>query len=240
MFISFWLVIFLVVIAPFDIAELPFLSRLQLMPFYGVITFVGYVILLPFQSRFFKSRHGWNISLEIAFISIFNILVWLGSFVYYKSSFINGEYSFQKFTFEVYLPIFLILLSTIIFVRWYSTRKMENEEESKVILKGENRLDFLQLDFSELVCVSSADNYVEIHYLDQNVLKKKLLRSTLKQVEQSEPRLFRVHRSHLINQSHFQEWKDVKTIVIAGMEIPVSKNYRNSLHHPRKFTPEIK
>jgi DNA-binding LytR/AlgR family response regulator len=139
---------------------------------------------------------------------------------------VNGEYSLIQFTLEVYYPIFIILLPIIIFARWFVQKKLVNPSTDKIVLIGSNKLDILQINNSDLVCVSSADNYVDISYLVNNELNKKLLRTTLKSIESQFPELVKVHRSHLINPTHFKEWKDSNTLLLTQTEVPVSKSYK--------------
>jgi len=236
--IAIWLSIFLILIAPFDIAELPIKVRLEILPMYGLISFVGYVVLIPFQNWAYKKMRKQSIFFEILIIVLFNIIVLLGSYWYYKSSIVNGNYSFMKFTFEVYYPIFFILLPIIIFARWFINRKVVLQEVKKIILTGDNKLDILQIKEEDLICVSSADNYVEVAYLINNELNKKLLRTTLKNIETQLPQLLKVHRSHLINPIHFKEWKSANTILLTQIEVSVSKNYKKEIlamnHSPLK------
>jgi hypothetical protein len=227
--IAIWLVSFLVLIAPFDIAEVPLRVRLEIMPLYGVISFIAYMALIPFQNWVFKKLDKWTLYLEILVLILFNIIVLIGSYYYYTSGIINGEYSFAKFTLEVYYPIFLILLPILLFSRWFLNKKAVAHKSDKIILNGENKLDVLQIDLSDLVCISSADNYVEVSYLMSNVVRKKLLRTTLKNIHPQQPSLIKVHRSHLINPIHFKEWKNSNTLLLTQMEVPISKNYKQHI-----------
>ncbi len=227
--ISLWLVVFLVLIAPFDIAELPFWIRVEILPLYGLISFIGYSLLIPVQHWVYKTLRKWNLLLEIGFIVVFNALTFFGSYLYYKSSIINGEYSFTKFALEVYTPILIILLFILILSRWFVNTKMPNKEHPKIILTGDNKRDFLQIHLEHLISISSADNYVEIHYLKEHSIHKKLLRNTLKNIHDQEPALLKVHRSHLINPHHFKEWKNTNTIIVHEIEVPVSKNYKQAI-----------
>jgi len=227
--IAFWLVLFLVLIAPFDAAELSFSIRLKIMPIYGLISFLGYLMLVPIQNWVLKKRGVWTLFLEILIIILFNILVLMGSYFYYKSGIVNGDYSFTKFTLEVYFPVFLILLPILLFTRWFLNRRATNHLSDKIILTGQNKLDALQINFSDLVCISSANNYVEISYLLKNELSKKLLRITLKNMHPQVPKMLKVHRSHLINPYHFKDWKNTNTIYLTQMEVPVSKNYKGDV-----------
>jgi hypothetical protein len=236
--ISLWLVIFLVLIAPFDAGDLPFNIRVRILPFYGVISLISYLAMVPIQNLVFKRKEHWNILFETSFITLFNLLSFIGSYAYYKSSIINGNYGFSKFTLEVYLPILIILLTIIVLARWFLNNRIQNDTVKKLILTGENKLDILQINPSDLICISSADNYVEVSYLKSGKLQKKLLRSTLKNISEQQSDLLKVHRSHLINPSHFKEWKNSNTLILTEIEVPISKNYKQALievnHSPLK------
>jgi hypothetical protein len=227
--IGLWLAIFLILIAPFDIAELPIQVRLEIMPMYGLIAFLGYMLLIPFQNWAYKKMDKPSISFEILIILLFNILVLLGSYLYYKSSIVNGDYAMMKFALVIYYPIFFILLPIIIFSRWFIRKKMAQRNSKKLLLTGANKLDILQIEEEDLICVSSADNYVTVAYLVNAKLYKKLLRTTLKNIEMQLPQLVKVHRSHLINPTHFKEWKNASTLLLTEIEVPVSKNYKKDI-----------
>ncbi len=227
--ISLWLVLFLVLIAPFDIAELTFSARLEILPIYGLMSFVAYMVLIPIQNWVFNYFKSWTFISEVLFIIVFNSIQIFTTYSYYKSSIVNGNYDFQKFSFEIYMPIFFILLPIIIFLRWFLNKKVPNKSENTIILKGDNKLDVLQILPKDLICISSADNYVEVNYLLRGELHKKLLRNTLKGIQNDVPDLLKVHRSHLINPTHFKEWNGSNSILLSEMEIPVSKNYKAAL-----------
>ncbi|MBC2845985.1 LytTR family DNA-binding domain-containing protein [Winogradskyella flava] len=227
--ISLWLVVFLVVIAPFDAADLDFNARFVILPIYGVISFVAYMLLIPLQNWVFQYLKKWIIPLELLFIIAFNFVQIVVSFVYYKTDLVNGDYNFQTFGLYVYLPIALIILPIIIFCRWFLNKKTPIKKKNVITLKGDNKLDVLKILPDDLICVSSADNYVEVSYLIRGELHKKLLRNTLKAIQHDLPDLLKVHRSHLINPAHFKAWNDSKSIKLTGMEIPVSKNYKSAI-----------
>ena len=134
--------------------------------------------------------------MEIGILLLFNVLALFGSFLYYKTPIINGIYSFFKFTFQVYYPIFFLLLPIIIFGRWFLTKQARTPGKDEIVLSGDNKYDLLKIKFSDLVAISSADNYVEVTYLAHTKIKKKLLRNTLKNMALEIPELFQVHRSH--------------------------------------------
>ena len=226
---AIWLVVFLVLIAPFDAGDLSFLIRLQILPPYGLISLISYMAIVPLQNFLYHKFNKWTVFLEALIITVYTILAWFGSYLYYKTDIINGVYSFAKFTLEVYYPIFLILLPILIFGRWYLTKRFVNNKNEELILFGENKHDILKINFSDLICISSADNYVEVSYLLNNELQKKLLRNTLKNIHSQKPDLLKVHRSHIINPIHFKEWVNSNTIQLSYMQVPISKNYKKDI-----------
>jgi len=227
--IGIWLALFLIIIAPFDASDLSFSIRLKILPFYGFISFVSYIAIIPIQNVIFKRLKYWNILFETAYILIFSMLTLVGSYRYYRSDIINGDYEFANFTFEIYYPIFFFALIVIVFSRWFLNSKTSKSKNGKIILKGDNKLDVLNVELSVLVCIASAGNYVEVNYLKEGILKKKLLRTTLKKIHSDTSDLLKVHRSYLINPIHFKDWKNSSTIQLTQMEVPVSKNYKENL-----------
>jgi DNA-binding LytR/AlgR family response regulator len=69
-----------------------------------------------------------------------------------------------------------------------------------VILKSDTR-EALQINLKELLFVEAQENYSRIVYLDNNELKERLLRVTLKNIEKqvTDENIVRCHRSYMIN-----------------------------------------
>ena len=240
--LGIWLVLFLIFIAPFDTSDLSLELRFLLLPPYGFIFFTVYLLTVAIQNWVYKKTGTWNLFLEIGAVFLFYFSALIPIYLYYKTEMINGDFSFRKFHNEVYFPIFLILSALIFFGRWFVTRKqstvyieqpivVEKAQSTKLILKGENKLDLLQVAHEELVCISSAQNYVEVYFLQNKILQKKLLRTTLKKIRRDTPDLVQVHRSHLINPIHFVKWSGQNSITIHELEIPVSKSYKEQINN---------
>lgn len=78
----------------------------------------------------------------------------------------------------------------------------ENDNNKSIELISANHREKISLLVSDVVFMNSADNYVEIHYKEDETIKKKLLRNTLKNIEfQVNPyRIFlRCHRKYIVN-----------------------------------------
>ena len=85
------------------------------------------------------------------------------------------------------------------------------------------------LFFKDIVCIQSADNYVEITYLEQDSIKNALIRTKISSIKNDFPKLLQTHRSYLINPFHFKRWqvKNGKTVLVLAndIDIPVSRTY---------------
>ena len=150
------------------------------------------------------------------------------TFLYYKSPILYGGFEFIEFLKIIILKSALIPTPIIVLARIYSIKLIPIQYEN-IVFKGENKLDFLKIRKNDLVCISSSQNYVEIFYTEKNQIKTKLIRSTLKKIQKDFDFLVQIHRSHLINPTHFKAWKNQDTIVLTQIELPVSKNYKEQL-----------
>lgn len=187
-----------------------------------------YIIVSFVQKYVYQKVGKWNTGSEIFIYFLFYALYSISTYFYYRSSAINGFYSFLEFMQNIIFNLFLIMTPLLFFLRMYSLKLIPQKEE-KITIKGENKLDILKINKSELVCITNSQNYVEIFYLEGNEMNSKLIRSSLKKMQTDLPFLIQAHRSHLINPVHFKSWKDSSTLLLTQMEIPVSKNYKDQL-----------
>jgi len=223
-----WIFAFAFIIRPFDDGTLNFKVWVLMSLGFSIGSILSYTVLAVVQKAVFQKLLKWNIVFEIASLTFFTVLYLLCTYVYYKSSIINGGYNFIEFLTNIFLKASLITTPIIILARIYILRFIPVKEDF-ITIRGENKLDFLKIKNSDLVCVSNSQNYVEIYFIDNDQLKTKIIRSSLKKIEAEFDFLTRVHRSHLINPPHFKSWKNQNTISLTQIEIPISKNYKENL-----------
>jgi len=78
----------------------------------------------------------------------------------------------------------------------------ESYSKKHIEILSDNESDNFRIQVSEIVYAKSADNYVEIGYHDEGIVKKKMVRNTLRNIEQqlSDFNTFiRTHRTSLVN-----------------------------------------
>lgn len=236
MVLGIWLVGFLVFIAPFDAEDLSLKIRFILLPPYGVLLFCCYCIGYLVQDVWYKRTGRWDAKKEATIIAIIILIVPFFIYPYYISKYINGDYGLLNFLLLQFLPTSVIILPFIVFGRKYLNKLRVKKD--RVLLKGENRGDWLQINPDAIICISSAQNYVDVFYVLEGSIQKKLLRTTLQKIAQQNLGLVQVHRSHLVNPDYFVRWKDVKTALVHTMEIPVSKKFKSSFSEAINIRPQ--
>lgn len=226
--ISLWIFLFAFFIRPFAHGSMNLQLWISVSVGFSLIAFVSYVLTTGVQNFIYNRTLKWNAVLETSILAFFYFTYSISTYVYYKSSFIKGNYEFLEFLEKITLNSALIFIPILILARRYSI-KLIPEKENYVTITGENKFDVLKIKMNELVSVSNSQNYVEIFFIDNGQLKTKLIRTSLKKIQNDFDFLIKVHRSHLINPSHFKSWKNQNTISLTQMELPVSKNYKDQL-----------
>ncbi len=226
-----WAFLFGFLARPFEHGYMDLKIWLKVSAIFSIAIFVSYFIIAILQNKIYNYLKKWSIIHEVSIYIILFCFYTLLTFYLYRSSLINGFYNFNEFFFEISINIVLIVTPIIIVARKYTLKLIIKSEEESIIIKGDNKLDILKIKPSNLVCISNAQNYVEIYYLEGEDLKTKLIRSSLKKILTDFDFLIQIHRSHLINPTHFQSWKDSNTIELSKIELPVSKSYKNNVLH---------
>ncbi|OIV43488.1 LytTR family DNA-binding domain-containing protein [Flavobacterium johnsoniae] len=226
--IGVWLFVFAFIIKPFDDGTINFRVWFLISLGFSFFAFFGYGILALLQKIIYSKISKWNLGLETASILFFFLIYLIGIYSFYKSPILNGGYSFVEFFSIIFIKVALILAPVIVLARRYLIKLIPIKDDI-LIFRGENRLDVLKIKKTDLVCVSNAQNYVEIFYIENGKLHSKLIRSSLKKVQDDFSFLVQIHRSHLINPVHFKSWRNPNTIMLTQIELPVSKNYKEIL-----------
>lgn len=153
--------------------------------------------------------------------------------------------SFTKTVLIVFIPYTLSYIYFILKDKIRELRALRQQiEKDETVLqkayiqildeKGEMRLSIRR---ENLVLIESADNYVCVHYLSDQKVKKTMVRNTLNRVSEhlQGTRIVRCHRSYMINLDHAQVLhRDKEGIFIElGIEglpnVPVSRTYADNV-----------
>ncbi len=236
-------VVFVNIFQPFNIARWysdSGLIQLLRLSGYGVIIALVFLFTQFPLRRLFKVQHFtvktyilWLI-IELALINLSYIFVY-GNPI---GNFINDLGFSLKYTLlSIWLPY-----SFAILIVYYKNQRDEIEvlknsankptEKRLIVFKDENGKTKFSILVADLLLLESTDNYVSVFYILQNKVQRKLLRNSLKNMEEmlKENAIIRCHRSFMVNPANIEFMqKDGKKLNIKikqfDRSIPVSEKY---------------
>lgn len=207
---------------------------------YGIVVALVFLLTQFSLRKKFKKEHFkvkeyiiWLV-FEIALISLVYIFLY-GNPI---GNFINDlVYSLKYTLLGICLPY-----SFAILIIYYKNQRDEIKQlQHKVAQPAEKRMISFKdengkIKFSalakDLLLLESTDNYVSVHYILENKVQRKLLRNTLKNLEESlkENSIIRCHRSFMVNIQNVEfvqkEGKKLNLkLKLMENSIPVSQKY---------------
>lgn len=249
--VSFGIFLFILFFQPFQIERFDYNNRLI---FNAGLAGIIFLSMLLIRLTFYKLIRGEDDEYEI-------IPTYLGGFFIIVISSIASVF-YLKFvgkipmTFYASAKAVLICMSAPIILRVEmairnlrkQNQSLINEKESmrlalveldkdsfnkELELMSENNAERLKFVVADVVFLKSADNYVEIAFWEDDTLKKKLIRNTLKNMESQlklHSNFIRCHRTSIVNircieklhrnyNNHFLSLKE------SGEQLPVSRQY---------------
>lgn len=232
--------------------------KLYIFAGFGIITFISVIVLGGFGRLIFPNHYKeskWTLGKEVFHVMI-NFLI-IGACNFWYSVFVfNFEVNFLTFlSFEaITLLIGGIPFSIIALMQYtrllkenlskassfnYQLQEHHNETDFKEItIQSDLKEESLTLNSNQLIYASSADNYIEVYYLNNEVLApKKVLRLTLKNFEEQAVNFkpwVRCHRGFFVNLNHVKDFtgnaQGLKLrLKHIDEQIPVSRKYVNSV-----------
>lgn len=264
LFIAFFLVVF----EPYGFDELPTGQKWLHAILFGAVTFVIASFFQITAPRLFPAlfrEQDWRSWKEIVYLLLttavvgaanYGLMLWL----YPQHTQLSGFLRAQLVTLQVGIfPVcFIVFMKQMLLYRRFAAeasavtddireeehpvKAVQPEALPAILLRGDNQKEELRLLPETLFFLSSADNYVTVHYRAGEKPSSLLLRSSLKKMEEQlafHPAFFRCHRMYLVN---LQLVKAVSgnaqglKLHLDGVEeaIPVSRNLteavREKLH----------
>jgi hypothetical protein len=251
--ISFGVFLFVLFFQPFPLQMLDYNNRLLFVTGIGVavfiIEFLTFILIPLLIPKWFKMSE-WESGPPFLLSSIFLILttIALVFYVRYVGMVQLSLYIMFKVILVCLFPLIVLVilyknktLERIISVlkeqnKFYFSKIKEFEKlgiEEEIDFISDNKSDKLSLKFKNIISIKSADNYIEINYLNKDLVEKKLLRSTLKNIESQltyQKNFIRCHRTTIINSLFIEKMTTNYNGSYLNMsyleeKIPVSRQY---------------
>lgn len=185
---------------------------------FGLVTFLV-TLLMQLIFRLFPGvfhEEGWTawkeVLLNILFIALIGVAnMLLAHMLYHAPITVASFFKWQFFTLAI--GIFPTFFGAFITLAKLQKKYADGAAQihphpgthtmhKPVILHGENQNERLSLDAANIVFLEAQDNYVQVYYVDNGVLEKRMLRTTLRKMEDTLadfPSFSRCHRTYVVN-----------------------------------------
>jgi hypothetical protein len=220
--------------------------------------YVGFVVVLGMLvviiSRVImtqiRKKHKVTISGYALMIGM-EILAMTGFYMMIQKVFLKD----QRFWFEVYytailnttLILLIPYLISLLYFAWLDKKRnfeqlLVSRQPGSEALRFVNFMDEsgeirLSIQLNEVLYLEASENYVTIHYLNQNQPERILLRNSMKRLEAqlSDYQIIRCHRSYMVNLSRISLMRKIKSGLVVDLasadpvRLPVSETYKEYL-----------
>jgi hypothetical protein len=251
-FISVGVLLFLLLLEPFNIGELPTREKYYLIIGFGVITFVclsfNLLILPSLAPKYFNSSK-WKVKKEI-FWNLWILFTILTAYFFYSR--LLGVLSFDfdmviKLILTAIIPITgLIIVNRNKMLRSRLklagdiNKKLQDHkliQEKIVYFNSDYQKDSLAIKVSLLLVIRSANNYIEVFWKEGDGVKHQMVRCSMAYAEElltEHKFIVQCHRSFIVNIDHIDRFEGNLQGYKLYFEkidftIPVSKSFASKL-----------
>jgi hypothetical protein len=244
--------VFINIYAPFGVETWYSVTKWELLAYSSLVILTGVLVVVVSRiiMYWFSKKHSlflWQyiiwVFAEVFFMAMFYTL--FEKLILNDNRFIGDI--FQNSAKNTALVLLLPYSVLWLYFSWRDKKiqLIKLSENPPIVDSSKNMIPFLdekgELRFSvkleNFLFLESADNYVNIHYLDKNKTSRFVLRNTIKRLEESlkGTEIIRCHRSYMVN---FEKVKILKKDkdelsleldVPSAISIPVSKTYVESV-----------
>ena len=239
---------------PFDVGTANFPYKTLYFIGYGVIAFLTYFITHVISIFYYDNKKSWMLFNEIITCLIFVSVSIIIAFLYteliinkkperiYKIYYVWGWFKVVFLGFGVLLTVTSILLRKKFSKK--SIKTIVDFSHKKVKIYGSLKKDYFFIDIQNLVYVKSENNYVNLFYFEKELLKERLIRSTLTNIENQLPSFLKVHRSYIVNPEYVISLKGNKQNAKLYLNkvvntIPISTSYFDDVYNIIKVVEEV-
>jgi hypothetical protein len=258
LFTAAFALVFINIYAPFGVDKWLKVTGLQLFVYSSIVILIGMlVIVISRMLMYIVTRRNplgygtyalWIIGELLVLALVYAIIQWF--FLHVGNDFILVlRNSFRITAFIILLPYVFFWLYLSFKDKYTTLEKIKSGRSGKdlsatsekkvpgslllISFRDEKGMLKFSVKREDLMYIEAADNYVIIHYLDNQKPAKYMIRNTLKRIEQELPNagLVRSHRSFMVNIDNVKVIRKEKEGLIisfespANISVPISKTY---------------
>jgi hypothetical protein len=258
LFTAVFALVFINIYSPFGVDKWLDVTHIQLFSYSSIVILIGMLVivisrmLMYLFTRKNSIRYGayalWIVG-EISVLAlVYALIQWF--FLHVGNDFLLVlRNSIRTTAFIILLPYVIFWLYVSFKDKYVTLENIENKMlgnevfgvsekrtdgvSSMISFKDEKGVLKFSIKKDDLLYIEAADNYIIIHYMDNQKPVKYMIRNTLKRIEQESPNagLVRCHRSFMVNIDNVKVIRKEKEGLIISFEspaniaVPISKTY---------------
>lgn len=246
--IGFSISIILILFQPFGTANFKHDFKYLILSGYGIVVFLVCSLFHILVNQFLSidRLNSWTVWNEVVCLFVAVVLSLTACYCYVVLVF-SQTFNFMSFLYFLGISSSVALIPVAVYSGFIYNKYKEvqrgnldfefDEQHSrkKLLISGSNKNEKLELDVHNLLYLKSDNNYVILYCLEEEILKRKMVRNTLSAIEaQLSDDFVRSHRSYLINRTIIEAFhgnKSSASVQLHGIEkkIPVSRAYYESI-----------
>jgi DNA-binding LytR/AlgR family response regulator len=252
--ISLGIFLFLLFFQPLNPQNPDFNNKLLILAAFGCITLIllglmRIVIPSTFSNSF--SPEKWTINKEIFWDFLFVVLNSV-AFVFFARYVGKIPITFHIVTIILIITLIAIVILAVINEYHYLKKQLRklmsgaidqedeipSDENVQIEFESENKSEYFKLFLAQIILIKSANNYIEVIYLEEEKVAKRLIRNTMKNTEilfSKYPTMIRCHRSCIVNKSQIQKI----TKGNEGIKLTLF-GYPHDIHVSRQYVLKVK
>ncbi len=218
--VSLFVYLFLLVFQPFGIDHIQLNTPLFLSGYMVITLFVlliNYFIAFSLFSKFFNPE-TWTVGKMLLMTSIEIVVIALLNWFYtgYFSEYVSTDISlFKFFIYTVSLGILTLILVVLASEHYLKLRNRKLAKhltgqirhkptgtEKLLRFVSDNKNEGFTITSIQLLCIKAEGNYCKVFYVDNELLRDRLIRTSLTKLEKSfsdNPQIIRCHKSYIVN-----------------------------------------
>ena len=253
---SGFIYIFLLIFQPFGISNIQYYKPIYVAGFFGitlVVMIVSFIVAPAIMTNLFDFDK-WTIKKNLIFITIQFLIISILNWIY-NSTIGYGivkQYGLLSFIFITVTVGIIPTLFLIYFIERNLARKnnfiatnfnesikhrVDKNENPEIKLLSQNNDETIIIELKQLICIKAEGNYLKVFFSPDNEIKSKLIRNSIKNIEEDLTvfeNIIRCHRSYIVNLDRVNRMSGNARnfslhIENLGFTIPVSRSFPKSI-----------
>jgi hypothetical protein len=231
------IVVVLVFLQPFDIYGNEIAYKNVKLIGYGICIILPILLIHILEEFWFRCTHEkWYFYQELVAVILGFLLISISAYFY--NAFVVNDNIHSSHVFhwvkDFGLPFIPVFIPFWVYLRFRFSKIIiqtnADKKEKTILITGNNQNEFIQFLEKNFVMARSQANYVDVYYIENELIKKEMIRSTLTSLKNKIPSAEQVHRSYLVNPGQIKKIsgntrKGYITINRLKEEVPVSPKY---------------